>query len=487
MALEQYYEDHKTALPGVQKKVKDLQAAVLKDPQNGDYSKNLHKEKKWQEIIEEQVHLKGQWLAAIYNEDLALLNNAIITIHLATNKRKHVYMENVKECIIQLWMMHNAKQQDWKSIDMVPGLCATSNSYKQLTLLGLDYFWYLCATIIPQTNHYIHSSIFKIGSLSKDILSPYDVLRNAKTTLIQDPDNSSACTLITQMMTMLQKQKPLFNCVLETLPNKIDEAFRQYLLCDSIIKHMENKSNVVWMTAYSKYRDAIVIAFEQTVSELKRDGVVDSASPDVRTAYNICTEKVLFVLNFQHSPDLPSSLSLMSASVWDTLANHFKHVEHSLIEISLWYSPLVYHQKLFSKQWNIGSATAEMLHALSAHPDLEPTMVKEACRMSVILLLEDFPTLLYMEQQLKQSPPSTCFRITTDLKHFFMFNEALAASKKKAKDADEDEGKGKDIVIEITADEKIRRELHDEVTDVERLIKDFLKPSINKPSMHECH
>lgn len=68
--------------------------------------------------------------------------------------------------------MHNAKNQDWKSIEIEPGLRSTSNGYKQLTLLSLDFFWYLCATIIPHSDHYIHSPIFKLSSLWSEILSP---------------------------------------------------------------------------------------------------------------------------------------------------------------------------------------------------------------------------------------------------------------------------------------------------------------------------
>lgn len=66
--LAQYYEDRKTTLPSVQKKVKDLQSAITADLHNLDYKEHLRKEKKWAEMIEEQVRLKGKWLVAIYDE-----------------------------------------------------------------------------------------------------------------------------------------------------------------------------------------------------------------------------------------------------------------------------------------------------------------------------------------------------------------------------------------------------------------------------------
>lgn len=94
-------------------------------------------------------------------------------IHLAMNKHKHLYSESIKESIIQLWTMHHTKNQDWKTIEMVPSLHSATRGYKQLSLLWLNYFWYLCATIIPNTNHYIHLTLFKLGSLWKEILSPH--------------------------------------------------------------------------------------------------------------------------------------------------------------------------------------------------------------------------------------------------------------------------------------------------------------------------
>ena len=104
-------------------------------------------------------------------------------------------------------------------------------------------------------------------------------------------------------------------------------------LCDAVIKQMGSKSSPVWIAVYQQYKDAIVAVFTQTVAEVNSNGVLQHSSPDVCTTYTTCAEKFVFILNFQSPPDHLSYWPLMSASVWNSLAKHFKYICHSLIEV----------------------------------------------------------------------------------------------------------------------------------------------------------
>jgi hypothetical protein len=97
-----------------------------------------------------------------------------------------------------------------------------------------------------------------------------------------------------------------------------------------------------------------------------------------------------------------------------------------------------------------------------------------------------------MEHQLTENPPVSQFRVATELKKFFMFNEPKPLVKKakgKGKARAEPEIKldenigseeGGEIVIDITTNEKTRWELHEEVRSIKKVVKDFLKPTNNQ-------
>jgi hypothetical protein len=91
------------------------------------------------------------------------------------NERKHTYNENAEEGLVQVFSVHSAQGKDWRTIDLVDGTPKVTNKgaveRRQITLLKQDYFWRLCTEIIPVTNHYIHSSIFKLSKLTNQVLS----------------------------------------------------------------------------------------------------------------------------------------------------------------------------------------------------------------------------------------------------------------------------------------------------------------------------
>lgn len=102
-------------------------------------------------------------------------DRAAVAFHLATNERKHTYNESAEEGLVQAFSIHSAKEKDWRTIndlsDSLKGAQKGGVEHRQITLLKQDFFWRLCSEIIPDTNHYIHSPIFKLSKLTNDILS----------------------------------------------------------------------------------------------------------------------------------------------------------------------------------------------------------------------------------------------------------------------------------------------------------------------------
>lgn len=126
-------------------------------------------------------------------------------IHLSSNQRLYVYAETAEEGVIQTYKILTSAKQDWKSIPVVTGLRSTSNRYRINALLTQDFVWRLFQSLLGMTStHYIHSDIFKISSLTTNLLSPHggvsvtpaheNVLKR-KTHLCVITDTSCCCDL----------------------------------------------------------------------------------------------------------------------------------------------------------------------------------------------------------------------------------------------------------------------------------------------------
>ncbi|KAG6369375.1 hypothetical protein JVT61DRAFT_14982 [Boletus reticuloceps] len=68
--------------------------------------------------------------------------------------------------------------------------------------------------------------------------------------------------------------------------------------------------------------------------------------------------------------------------------------------MSSWFSPFIYNHKIVGGRWKIGSATAEMMRALSAHPDLTSELVSDAIPVCTWTIISNFGALLRLEEDL---------------------------------------------------------------------------------------
>jgi len=320
-----------------------------------------------------------------YQPEIATGNLETIAYHLATNERKHTYNESAEEGLVQAFCVHSAQGKDWRTIDLVDDSPKTTNKsgveQRQITLLKQDYFWKLCSEIIPNTNHYIHSSLFKLSKLTSEVLSvhggvrsksnistiissyvlfhstkylcyltmmleerlrlcfnniqwPSDEIAAAKAKLRENPTDTATRALFRNTMIDLRSARSLATEIPEGLRETLDTIFKDYLQRDGVVGFFGNSDSPRWKGAYDSYKEAVVSAMEKHIADLDAEGGLDLASEEAKDSYKTCYLKARFVLEYDGSPDLPDSVPFMSASVWDVLCDHLKRVPKALREVS---------------------------------------------------------------------------------------------------------------------------------------------------------
>ncbi|KAG9319010.1 hypothetical protein JVU11DRAFT_1130 [Chiua virens] len=131
-------------------------------------------------------------------------------------------------------------------------------------------------------------------------------------------------------------------------------------------------------------------------------GRLTDADKDVTMAWEMCASKARLVLNIEYTALTPHGLPFMSVGVWHALARQLKWVPSAMVEISSWFSPLVYNQRVISGRWKIGSASANMIHAITSHPDLRCNHSLLSMNTLVWSLVRNFPALLRMKDELSK-------------------------------------------------------------------------------------
>ncbi|KAG9310759.1 hypothetical protein JVU11DRAFT_8607, partial [Chiua virens] len=393
--LSRWVEAKKDALKTRESLRKDLQ--VLAD--KGEIAQEdarLQEARGDVDTIRAEIKTGGMWIVAIY--DMGKMTDSI-GLHLSTNQRLYSYAETAEEGVIQLFKLMQSQDKQWTDVTIESGLRSQKAGYKIRMLLQQEYVWRLLEKIAGTSNtHYTHSDIFKITRLTSDLISEYggmlatlvvsleDRLRLCFNTcaswdgekvrktmaLLEDPtitdqEKEDADKYLNVQLRNLRSETPMASVISDELRGAIDKVYRKTLDKENVWRHFGTQSEV-WMNAYRDYVMDVIETMETTYKSTK--GRLTDADKDVTTAWETCASKARLVLNIEYTALTPHGLPFMSVGVWHALARQLKRVPSAMVEISSWFSPLVYNQRVIGGRWKIGSASADMIRAITSHPDL---------------------------------------------------------------------------------------------------------------------
>ncbi|KAG9308143.1 hypothetical protein JVU11DRAFT_12445 [Chiua virens] len=375
------------------------------------------------------VNLHGMWIVAVY--DQAKVNQRL-GMHLSTNLRLYSYAETAEEGIVQTFRMMKINNETWRDCHVKTGSRSQSQQYKIRSLLQQDFIWKLMETIvdIPST-HYIHSDIFKISKLTQQLLSEHGGLLAALAISLEHRlqmcfntvewnaseverhmrilDHNQASNQRTAEESRFYLNQCIEHLSLDKKPVKeaVNDKVRYEL--DTIYVNTLGKNDLwkffgtpcgEWSDPYEEYAEAVVAKLDDILSEMTDDDLMDSLNGDVQRAWKDCSSKAKLVLQCRDINPIHEYLPFMSASVWDSMEQQLKRVPKTLLEISSWYSPLVYIHKIIGGTWKIGSPTADLVRAFYAHQDVRSIHLNDAFQATIWTLIQEFGSLLRMEEEL---------------------------------------------------------------------------------------
>ncbi|KAF8119279.1 hypothetical protein EV363DRAFT_1200505 [Boletus edulis] len=428
-ALDEWFNDRKRGVAIVEKEMKDLQAQSKSDAESVSVEElRIAAER----IVQANrvVEMGGSWIVEVYDADLV---DTKLGLHLSSNQRLYVYAETAEEGVIQTFKTLIASKQDWKNIPVVTGLRSTSQRYRINSLLTQDYVWRLFLSLLGMSStHYIHSDIFKISSLTTNLMSPHGGMLAAATIFLEDrlrmcfnaipwdakkvsqtmdivedfalakdedDEIKAANVYLYRCVKRLANATPVMDAIQDEIRDTIEAIYQENFGEHEKWKYF-GTGDTVWKTRYNKYVKEVLEELEGIVAENLGREEHREALDDVKMAWKDCVSKASLVLKIKGAPDHAEFMPFMSVSVWKDMNEQLKRVPRALTEISAWFSPLLYSQKIVGRKWKVVSATADMLRGVAGHPDIADEYVLRAQKMLVWALFSRFGALLRMDQQM---------------------------------------------------------------------------------------
>ncbi|KAF8125065.1 hypothetical protein EV363DRAFT_1299322 [Boletus edulis] len=382
------------------------------------------------EYVQSLLSMGGSWIVSIYDKEKIETHGNILGYHLATNQRLYSYAESAEEGIIQTYLMMVSEGKTWTHCEVPLGLRTQSQGYKIASLLQQDYVWKLMETIVDMNEtHYVHSDIFKMTRLTNDLLSehggllaavviylenrlqlcfntvPWDEVQIKKSQQVLAMPTSSATakeaadSYLVDCMHSLAFATPAKGAINDELRRQIDEIYKKSLGSGDKWQYIGTDAPV-WKQEYNTYVRGVVSAMSAMSAKVLKDETSSGMNDEMTSVWKTCASKAKFVLEMKNYPEEPALLPFMSVSVWQSLSQQFKRVPKTLTEISSWFSPLLYNHKIVGGKWKIGSATAEMMRALSAHPDIVSDLIPVNLKICTWVFVDNFAALVRMEEEM---------------------------------------------------------------------------------------
>ncbi|KAI6038252.1 hypothetical protein EDC04DRAFT_3023880 [Pisolithus marmoratus] len=380
------------------------------------------------------------------------------------NETKHVYMELLMDGLIQLFKIMKAQGSDYQQVKLVPQ--SKGNASKQRELLRQDYVWEMLSQFDTAGMHYWHADFMQFSEFYPMMMSSYggmlaylvgclekklhmcfnsvEVDEKAVKTLLSSLRSKKAKAAqekLEQIFNELHDAMPILEAISNGIREAINECFNSCIANMSGIHEIGSQSSADWATIFAQYASEVHCKIKEQVTILQEWGDLDRLCTEVRHALKTCMikSKIMFVCDTRHEDY--ASFPFMSWSMFMLLKMHLACIQSTIFEISSWWTPYIYTAKIHPKEWNPGSASADMRQVVLAHPDYHVDSRNLLWDKIVLILFESYPAALHMEGQiLAMNIPNHSISQSELLSIFGM---SLTGAAKKSKPSIPRKGKAK--------------------------------------------
>ncbi|KIN95510.1 hypothetical protein M404DRAFT_34058 [Pisolithus tinctorius Marx 270] len=376
--------------------------------------------KKWNEEqkaekdkLEAIITYEGQWLVSLFDDSKI---NETLTLHIAKNETKHVYMESPMEGLIQFFKAMKSKQQTFRNVKAIPQ--SKGNASKQHDLLRQDYVWEMLTYFDSAGVHFWHVDFMVFSEFYVTMFSSYGGILAYMVRCLErrfwmcfnsvELDEKSMRSLLAQLRSkdakdaniaqeqldtivqQLKDAKPIPEAYSDRIRTAIDECFKRCIKNMSAVQEFGNQSSSEWMTSYAQYASEVPMKMQAEVDDMATCGDLSRICPETCHALKTCAIK----------RDEFAGFPLMPSSIFKVFKVHLQHIQHAILELSSWWTPFVYTAKIHPKEWTPRSASADLRCAIFAHPQYHVNTHDVMWDKIVLMIFEHYPALLNMEGQL---------------------------------------------------------------------------------------
>ncbi|KAI6154547.1 hypothetical protein BKA82DRAFT_4347478 [Pisolithus tinctorius] len=386
--------------------------------------------KKWNEEqkaekdkLEAIIVYEGQWLVSLFDDSKI---DETLALHIAKNETKHVYMESPMEGLIQFFKAMKSKQQTFRNVKAIPQ--SKGNASKQHDLLRQDYVWEMLTYFDSAGVHFWHADFMVFSEFYATMFSSYGGILAYMVGCLErrfrmcfnsvEVDEKSVRSLLARLRSkdvkdaqiaqeqldaivqQLKDAKPIPEAYSDGIRTAIDECFKRCIENTSGVQEFGNQSSSEWMTSYAQYASEVPMKMQAEVDDMATRGDLSRIRPETCHALKTCAIKARIVLTSDSQRDEFAGFPLMSSSIFKVFKVHLQRIQRAILELSSWWTPFVYTAKIHPKEWTPGSASADLRHAIFAHPQYHVDTRDVVWDKIVLMIFEHYPALLNMEGQL---------------------------------------------------------------------------------------
>ncbi|KAI6008564.1 hypothetical protein EDC04DRAFT_2610910 [Pisolithus marmoratus] len=450
--------------------------------------------KKEKDALEGVVAYEGAWIMSLFDDNrlydvckprylmicvegymgqqqqICMIDESL-ALHIAWNETKHVYMESLMEGLIQLFKIMKAQRSDYQQVKLVPQ--SKGNASRQRELLRQDYIWDMLSQFDTTGMHYWHADFmlftefyttmmasyggilaYLVGCLERKLHMCFNLVevdeKEVKILIsnLQLKKAEAAQEKLEQLFDDLHDATPIPEAISNGIREAIDECFSSCIANMSGIHEIGNQSSTDWAMIFAQYALEVPQKIQEQTCVIK--------------------SKIVFACDTQHEDY--ASFPFMSRSVFKILKKHLACIQSTIYEMSSWWSPYISTAKIHPKEWNPGSASADMRQAVLAYPDYHVNCHNLLWDKIVLVLFESYPAALHMEGQILSSNIPDHMISQSELLN--IFGMLLTGGVKKSKPAVPRKGKAKakakdddDDSNYIEGETDVERDVNDDADD----------------------
>ncbi|KIN95234.1 hypothetical protein M404DRAFT_34284, partial [Pisolithus tinctorius Marx 270] len=266
--------------------------------------------KKWNEEqkaekdkLEAIIAYEGQWLVSLFDDSKI---DETLTLHIAKNETKHVYMESPMEGLIQFFKAMKSKQQTFHNIKAIPQ--SKGNASKQHDLLRQDYVWEMLTYFDSAGVHFWHVDFMVFSEFYATMFSSYGGILAYMVGCLErrfrmcfnsvEVDEKSVRSLLARLRSkdvkdaqiaqeqldaivqQLKDAKLIPEAYSDGIHTAIDECFKRCIENTSGVQEFGNQSSSEWMTSYAQYASEVPMKMQAEVDDMASRGDLSRIRPE---------------------------------------------------------------------------------------------------------------------------------------------------------------------------------------------------------------